>query len=120
MRYRTVSREDLLKARREQSDSERRGERISNTSHLARPGVEQPREWPQASAADWLCLGAAPTFALMALLTGFFGGERMICATAPDASPLTGMAAMYVLMSAFHLTPWLKLIFGHRHHARRS
>jgi hypothetical protein len=26
-------------------------------------------------------------------------------------SPLTGMVLMYVLMSGFHLTPWLKLIY---------
>jgi hypothetical protein len=26
------------------------------------------------------------------------------------ASPLTGMTAMYVLMSVFHAAPWLKLV----------
>jgi hypothetical protein len=26
--------------------------------------------------------------------------------------PLNGMAPMYWLMSAFHLAPWLRLIFG--------
>jgi hypothetical protein len=66
-------------------------------------------------AADWLCLAAAPTFAIMALLTGGLGGGlgagqmAMMCSSAPDASPLSGMAAMYLLMSAFHLAPWLKL-----------
>jgi hypothetical protein len=65
---------------------------------------------------DWLCLAAAPTFAIMALLTGGFGDGQMamMCAAAPDASPLNGMAAMYLLMSAFHLTPWLKLISRRR------
>jgi hypothetical protein len=65
---------------------------------------------------DWLCLAATPTFAIMALLTGGWGGGQMamMCSTAPDASPLSGMAAMYVLMSAFHLTPWLKLISRRR------
>jgi hypothetical protein len=29
---------------------------------------------------------------------------------AADASPLIGMVPMYLLMSAFHLAPWLKLI----------
>ena len=61
-------------------------------------------------SANWLCLAAAPTFALMALLTSL-GGGQMMCA--PE-SPLTGMAAMYLLMSAFHLTPWLKLISSRR------
>lgn len=66
--------------------------------------------------AYWLGLAAAPTFAIMALLAGGFGGGQMamMCATAPDASPLSGMAAMYLLMSAFHLTPWLKLISRRR------
>ena len=65
---------------------------------------------------DWLCLAAAPTFAVMALLTGVLGGGQMamMCSTAPDASPLSGMAAMYLLMSAFHLTPWLRLISRRR------
>jgi len=62
--------------------------------------------------ANWLCLAAAPTFAIMALLTVFsgFGPPDMLCGTAQYASPLTGMAAMYSLMSAFHAAPWLKLI----------
>jgi len=61
--------------------------------------------------ADWLSLAAAPTFAIMALLTGVFGGGSMdLLCTAQDASPLSGMVPMYVLMSAFHLTPWLRLI----------
>ena len=67
-------------------------------------------------AADWLSLAAAPTFAAMALLTavGGNGPADVLCAAAQDASPLTGMAAMYLLMSAFHLTPWLKLISSRR------
>ena len=67
-------------------------------------------------AADWLGFAAAPTFAIMALLTGGWGGGQMamMCSAAPDASPLSGMAAMYLLMSAFHLTPWLKLISRRR------
>ncbi|WP_418336255.1 DUF899 family protein [Rhizobium gallicum] len=61
-------------------------------------------------AADWLSLAAAPTFAVMALLTNVFGGTEMICSAASHTSPLTGMVPMYLLMSAFHLAPWLKLI----------
>jgi hypothetical protein len=61
-------------------------------------------------AADWLCLAAAPTFAVMALLTGVLGGGPMLCSAAQDASPLSGMVPMYLLMSAFHSAPWLKLI----------
>jgi hypothetical protein len=63
-------------------------------------------------AAGYLSLAAAPTFAVMALLTAVGGGGPldMLCSAAPGASPLTGMVPMYVLMSAFHAAPWLKLI----------
>jgi hypothetical protein len=73
-------------------------------------------------AADWLCLAAAPTFAITALLAGVLGGgpPDMLCSAAQDASPLSGMAPMYLLMSAFHSAPWLKLISGRRSGARRS
>jgi hypothetical protein len=73
-------------------------------------------------AADWLCLAAAPTFAMMALLTGVLGGARvaMLCSAAQHASPLSGMVPMYLLMSAFHSAPWLKLISSRRNGARRS
>ena len=71
-------------------------------------------------AADWLCLAAAPSFAAMALLTGVFGGTPDVLCTAQGASPLSGMAAMYLLMSAFHSAPWLKLISRRRNGARRE
>ncbi len=63
-------------------------------------------------AADWLGLAAAPSFAIVALLTGVLGGgpPAELCSAAPGASPLGGMAPMYALMSAFHAAPWLKLI----------
>jgi hypothetical protein len=68
-------------------------------------------------AADWLSLAATPTFAIMALLTGVLGGPPdMLC----SASPLSGMVPMYLLMSAFHSAPWLKLISSRRSGARRS
>jgi hypothetical protein len=62
-------------------------------------------------AADRLYLAAAPTFAVMALLTGVLGGSPAdaLCLSA-HASLLSGMVPMYLLMSAFHATPWLKLI----------
>jgi hypothetical protein len=64
-------------------------------------------------AAGLLGLAAAPTFAIMALLATLNGGPPdMLCLGAQDASPLSGMALMYLLMSAFHSAPWLKLISG--------
>jgi hypothetical protein len=73
-------------------------------------------------AADWLCLAAAPTFAAMALLTGVQSSGRpdIFCSAMHGASPLGGMGSMYLLMSAFHLTPWLRLIFGRRNGVRLS
>jgi len=64
--------------------------------------------------SECLCLGAAPIFAIMAVLTGIHVGGMpdMLCSATHDASPLTGMVAMYVLMSIFHSPPWLKLISG--------
>jgi hypothetical protein len=66
-------------------------------------------------AADWLCLAAAPTFAIMAVVTGVFGGPSdVLCSAAQDAAPLSGMVPMYLLMSAFHSAAWLKLISTRR------
>jgi len=60
--------------------------------------------------AKWLHLAAAPTFAIMALLTGLDGNPMNGLCASGHAAPLSGMAAMYVLMGMFHLPPWLKLI----------
>jgi hypothetical protein len=48
----------------------------------------------------------------MALLTGVLGGGQPdeLCAAMQHSSPLDGMIPMYLLMSAFHSPPWLKLI----------
>ena len=53
-------------------------------------GHSRASDW---GAADCLSLAAAPTFAVMALLTAVLGGGSlaMLCSAAPDASPLTGM-----------------------------
>jgi len=71
-------------------------------------------------AADGLCLAAAPTFAVMALLTGVVGGGTpdFLCSAAHDTSPLGGMVPMYLLMSVFHSVPWLKLISSRRNGAQ--
>jgi hypothetical protein len=96
MRYHIVSHEELLKPRGEQ--------------------VGPRRLWPKAGADCLLSLAAAPTFAIMALVAGAqeVGMPGMLCFAAHDASPLTGMVPMYLLMSAFHSSPWLKLISGRR------
>src|SRR5258707_213774 len=74
-----------------------------------------------AGAAGWVYLAATPTFEIMALLTGVLGGGSpdALCSIA-GASPLSGMLPMYLLMSAFHSAPWLKLISSRRSGVRRS
>ncbi len=61
-------------------------------------------------AIDWLSLAATPTFSLMALVSAVSGGAEVLCSSMQDLLPLSGMAVMYVLMSVFHLAPWLRLI----------
>jgi len=60
---------------------------------------------------DALTLAASPTFAVMAILTSTLGGDSAaaLCSAA-HASPLSGMTTMYLLMSAFHVTPWMRLV----------
>ena len=71
--------------------------------------------------AFWLGLAAAPTFALMALWTAFFNGQPdMLCMATLSSSPMSGMTIMYLLMSAFHSLPWLKLISCQRKGAPRK
>jgi hypothetical protein len=74
--------------------------------------VERKRASFIGSAARGLQFAAAPTFAAMALLTAFAGNgaQDIVCTTAQHGSPLTGMVSMYVLMSAFHAAPWLRLM----------
>jgi hypothetical protein len=62
--------------------------------------------------ADWPCLAAAPTFAVMALLTCIHTSDGVMSCLGADASLLTSMPVMYLLMSAFHLAPWLRVISG--------
>ncbi|MBR1190734.1 hypothetical protein JQ634_00590 [Bradyrhizobium sp. AUGA SZCCT0240] len=88
---------------------------MSETHAVARSTGAIPRNNGNAAAtgaAEFLYLAAAPTFAIMALLTSVLGGGAVEALCSP-ASPLSGMVPMYLLMSAFHLAPWLKLI-SHR------
>jgi hypothetical protein len=82
------------------------------------PVRHESRQATASGVADFLYLAAAPTFAIMALLTAVLRGGP------PDAlcsgtSPLSGMVPMYLLMSAFHLAPWLKLASRRRNGGRR-
>ena len=94
----------------------------SNTTGSIDREVAPCQERLEASPHSWLSLAAAPTFAMMALLTRIHGDSMsdMVCSAAQDASPLTGMFAMYLLMSAFHLSPWLRLLSRRRRGASPS
>ena len=62
------------------------------------------------AAANFLPFAATPTFAIMALLTAVFGGGPMDALCSMGAvSWVGGMVPMYLLMSAFHSAPWLRL-----------
>lgn len=87
-------------------------------AHIGQRGSRAVSENGNAAAmgaADYLYLAAAPTFAIMALLTGVLGGRSpdALCSIV-TASPLSGMVPMYVLMSAFHSAPWLRLVASRR------
>ncbi|MGH7050695.1 MAG: hypothetical protein ACREE5_08620 [Acetobacteraceae bacterium] len=86
-----------------------------------RDDVERRRITAVPGAADWLGLAAAPTFAVMALLTSALsGGADVMGPAAHGVAALSGMIPMYVLMSVFHSVPWVKLIRRRRSVARRT
>lgn len=93
-------------------------------SHPASAAVGAVGDGREAVAAShlarWLGLAATPTFAVMAVLTALPGGDAMdMPCSGGHGSPLGGMVAMYLLMSAFHSAAWLKLISGRRRAAGR-
>jgi hypothetical protein len=60
--------------------------------------------------AEWLCLAATPTFAIMQLL---FGREPDDSTVRPGHGvPPSGMVTMYLHMTALHSPPWVNLICG--------
>lgn len=59
----------------------------------------------------WLSFAASPIFGAMGLATSISGGGAEAMCLSTHASPLNGMALMYLLMSAFHTAPWWRLVF---------
>ena len=70
------------------------------------------RAWQVRGAAGWLSLAASPTFALMAWIAASDPRPIALCSFGSGSLLIGSMAAMYVLMSLFHLSPWLKLASG--------
>lgn len=66
-------------------------------------------------AASLLSLAATPTFVVMALWSAVAGGPaEMLCSSGGSALSLSGMSAMYALMSVFHVSPWMTLLSNWR------
>lgn len=78
---------------------------------LAATGTGAPAGKPAVDGAGWLALAASPTFAVMAWVTAL--GSPAMCAAGPSWMPVNDMALMYLLMSLFHLTPWLRVLSHH-------
>ncbi|HEX3346794.1 MAG TPA: hypothetical protein VHS58_01675, partial [Acetobacteraceae bacterium] len=75
---------------------------MSSAANTGSGSVWQPR-----SAAGWLSLAASPTFALMAWIAANDASPMTLCSSGSSVPPIDGMTAMYLLMSLFHLSPWL-------------
>lgn len=78
------------------------------------PGARIQGGRQMRAAAGWLALAASPTFALMAWVAAADASPAGLCASQPGVLPVDGMTAMYLLMSLFHLSPWLNHASRHR------
>ncbi|GGE49623.1 hypothetical protein GCM10007276_28450 [Agaricicola taiwanensis] len=65
---------------------------------------------PLVDVAGRLGFAATPTFALMAWISAVSSPGMIMCSVASPLVPINDMALMYLLMSLFHLSPWLKLL----------
>jgi len=69
--------------------------------------MARPATADKQTPVDWLRLAAAPVFAAMALICAIDAPPVSMCAAGVTLLPVDGMTAMYLLMSLFHLPPWL-------------
>src|SRR4030095_7575199 len=98
-----ASHEKWIKARREQWDNGRCAEMIASAPNLIDSDAAPLRERTHASAVCLLSLAAAPTFSIMALLTGECIPIKPSAATGSDA-PRQGLDGS----GALRLTPpWM-------------
>lgn len=77
------------------------------------PATQDTLRKPATDLAGWLGMGATPTFVVMAWMSAASPAGMAMCSTATPGLPINDMALMYLLMSFFHLGPWLKLL-SHR------
>jgi hypothetical protein len=74
---------------------------------------------PVVYVAGRFGFAATPTFALMAWISAVSSPGMTMCSVASPSVPINDMALMYLLMSLFHVSPWLKLLshrFATPHH----
>jgi hypothetical protein len=69
--------------------------------------------------AELLSLAAAPTFAIMAVLSGVGGSHETLCAPMQSAPSLGGMQGMYALMGVFHAASWIRRFASQTHRTKR-
>ncbi len=84
---------------------------------FAATGKIVPRHGRTVDIAGRLGLAAAPTFALMASMSAIGSPGMAMCSAASAFVPINDMALMYLLMSVFHLSPWLKLLCARSQHS---
>jgi hypothetical protein len=77
------------------------------------------RPWQARGAAGWLALAASPTFGLMAWIAANDAPPHAFRSSGTGILPIGGMPVMYLLMSLFHLSPWLNLPTNRGHTANR-
>jgi hypothetical protein len=70
--------------------------------------------------AGWLGLAAAPTFALMAWISEVGSPGMTMCSAASAFVRINDMALMYLLMSLFHISPWLTPFSARSQHRNTS
>jgi hypothetical protein len=90
--------------------------RAETTIRSATPRKSSAQARQSRDPVGWIGLAASPTFALMAWISAGDASQAMICSSLSDQLPITDMAWMYLLMSLFHLSPWLKRAHACSHH----
>ena len=86
------------------------GIRTPDAARAARGDGNDAATAAPADVTVWLHFAATPVFAFMALITALATQPDIICSAVHSTSPLGGMVSMYLLMSAFHSAPWLRLL----------